>query len=91
MATAARPVIVPIGAGDSFRGVVDVLSRKAYLEDGTESDVTDDMGVDVESYREQVIEAAAEADDDLATKYLGGRGYLGRGAAYRPADRCHVG
>ena len=66
------PVIVPIGAGDSFRGVVDVLSRKAYLEDGTESDVTDDMGVDVESYREQVIEAAAEADDDLATKYLEG-------------------
>ncbi len=70
--TGCAPVIVPIGAGDSFRGVVDVLSRKAYLEDGTESDVTDDMGVDVDSYREQVIEAAAEADDDLATKYLEG-------------------
>ena len=70
--TGCAPVIVPIGAGDSFRGVVDVLSRKAYLEDDTESDVTDDMGVDVDSYREQVIEAAAEADDDLATKYLEG-------------------
>ena len=66
------PVIVPIGAGETFRGVVDVLNRKAYLEDGAESDVTDDMGVDVDSYREQVIEAVAEADDDLATKYLEG-------------------
>ena len=66
------PVLVPIGAGDSFRGVVDVLNRKAYLEDGTETDVFDDMGVDVEAYREQVIEAVAEADDDLATKYLEG-------------------
>ena len=66
------PVLVPIGAGDSFRGVVDVLNRKAYLEDGTETDVSDDLGVDVESYREQVIEAVAEADDDLATKYLEG-------------------
>ena len=66
------PVLVPIGAGDSFRGVVDVLNRKAYLEDGTETDVSDDMGVDVEAYREQVIEAVAEADDDLATKYLEG-------------------
>ena len=66
------PVLVPIGAGGSFRGVVDVLNRKAYLEDGTETDVSDDMGVDVEAYREQVIEAVAEADDDLATKYLEG-------------------
>ena len=66
------PVLVPIGAGDSFRGVVDVLNRKAYLEDGTETDMSDDMGVDVEAYREQVIEAVAEADDDLATKYLEG-------------------
>ena len=66
------PILVPIGAGDSFRGVIDVLSKKAYLEDGTESDVSDDLGVDVDSYREQVIEAVAEADDDLATKYLEG-------------------
>ncbi len=66
------PVLVPIGAGGSFRGVVDVLNRKAYLEDGTETDVSDDMGVDVEAYREQVIEAVAEADDDLATKFLEG-------------------
>ena len=66
------PVIVSIGAGDSFRGVVDVMNKKAYLEDGTESDVSADLGVDIDTYREQVIEAAAEADDDLATKYLEG-------------------
>ena len=66
------PVLVPIGSGDSFRGVVDVLNRRAYLEDGAESDITDDMGIDVDSYREQVIEAVAEADDDLANKYLEG-------------------
>ena len=66
------PVLVPIGAGDSFRGVVDVLNRRAYLEDGAESDISDDMGIDVDSYREQVIEAVAEADDDLANKYLEG-------------------
>ncbi len=66
------PILVPIGAGDSFRGVVDVLSRIAYLEDGTTADVSDDFGVNVDAYREQVIEAIAEADDEIATKYLEG-------------------
>ncbi len=66
------PVLVPMGAGDSYRGVVDVLSGTAYLEDGTTAEASADIGVDVEAYREQVVEAVADSDDDLATKYLEG-------------------
>ena len=66
------PVIVPIGAGSDYRGVVDVVHRAAYLEDGQTADVTDDLGVDLDAYREQLVEAVANSNDDLAIKYLEG-------------------
>jgi len=71
------PVQLPIGAEDKFKGVVDLISMKALMfEPGsgkvTIQDIPADMMDDVESYKEELIEAAAEADDELLTKYLEG-------------------
>ncbi len=71
------PLQLPIGAEDSFKGVVDLIKMKAYIfEPGTgkakEEDIPADMMADAESYKEALIEAAAEANDDLLAKYLEG-------------------
>lgn len=71
------PVQLPIGAEDSFKGVVDLISMKALVsEPGTgqisEQDIPADMMDEVETYKEALIEAAAEANDELLAKYLEG-------------------
>ncbi len=67
------PLQVPIGAHEGFDGVVDLLHMKAYTgPDGAEGPVPDDLADVVASYREQLIEAVAETDDDLIAKYLEG-------------------
>jgi len=71
------PIQLPIGAEDSFKGVVDLVKMKALIfEAGTgkisEQDIPADMLDDVQAYKETLIEAAAEADDDLLAKYLEG-------------------
>jgi elongation factor G len=71
------PVQLPIGAEENFKGVVDLVKMKALIfEPGTgkisETDIPADMMDDVETYKEALIEAAAEANDDLLTKYLEG-------------------
>jgi elongation factor G len=67
------PLHVPIGSQDSFQGVVDLLEMKAFLgEKGDEGAVPESMAADVASFREQLIEAAAETNDDLLNKYLEG-------------------
>ena len=69
---------LPIGKENTFVGIIDLLTRKAeiYKDDqGREIEVTevpDDMKDEVEEYREMICEAAAEADDALMEKYLGG-------------------
>jgi elongation factor G len=77
----ANPLIMvlPIGREDEFVGVVDLLSRKAYVWDATGqpenytvTDVPADMVDDVEMYREQLIETAVEMDDDLMMAYMEG-------------------
>ncbi|WP_053979734.1 elongation factor G [Marinagarivorans algicola] len=77
----AKPLIMvlPIGREDEFVGVVDLLSRKAYVWDETGQpenyevkDVPADMVEDVEMYREQLIETAVEMDDDLMMAYMDG-------------------
>ncbi|HEY3084555.1 MAG TPA: elongation factor G [Candidatus Dormibacteraeota bacterium] len=68
------PLHLPIGAEQDFRGIVDLLHLKAFVtaEDGKGSEVPipDDMKQQVEEYRGQLIEAAAESDDSLLEKYL---------------------
>ncbi len=74
--TNALPIILPIGKEDTFKGIVDVITRKAYiyLDDlGKEIDVTDvpaDMADAVEEARAAVVEVAAETDDALMEKYF---------------------
>lgn len=76
----ANPVAIqlPIGAEDSFVGVVDLIRNKAiiYVDDlGTRSKVTDipgEMRDLVAEYREKLLEAVAESDEELMFKYLEG-------------------
>lgn len=64
---------LPIGEGSEFRGVVDLITMKAYTgESGTAADVPADMMDAAEEARTQLIEAAAEGDDELIMKYLDG-------------------
>ncbi len=78
---AARPLVMvlPIGKEDTLKGVVDLLTRKAWVWDEsgdpmnyTLEDVPADMADDVEEWREKLIETAVEQDDDLMEKYLEG-------------------
>ncbi|MDO8342736.1 MAG: elongation factor G [Cellvibrio sp.] len=77
----AKPLIMtlPIGFEDTFVGVVDLLTRKAYVwddsgqpENYTITDVPADMVDDVEMYRDQLVENAVEVDDDLLMAYMEG-------------------
>ncbi|GEM74001.1 elongation factor G [Vibrio sagamiensis] len=77
----ANPLVMtlPIGREDDFVGVVDVLSRKAYVWDDSGLpenyeilDVPADMVDDVEQYREELVETAVEQDDDLMEAYMEG-------------------
>jgi elongation factor G len=69
------PLHLAIGAGDSFTGYVDLVHRKAWRLEGdkeTEIPVPDELADEVARRRDQLLEAAAEADDDVLTKYLEG-------------------
>ena len=69
------PLQLAIGKADQFRGYIDLVHRKAYTwEKGkrSEVDIPADMADEVARRRDQLLEAAAEADDDVLTKYLEG-------------------
>ena len=77
----AVPLVMtlPIGIEDNFSGVVDLLTRKAWIWDDSgdpmKYEVVDppaDMADKVEEYREKLIETAVEQDDDAMEKYLEG-------------------
>jgi len=80
-----RPAIMqlPIGSQANFKGVVDLVSRTAYLgPKGEKGPVPADMASQVEEARTQLIEVAAEGDDELIMKYLDG-GELTEDEIYR--------
>lgn len=72
------PLQLPIGVEDQFKGIVDLVTMKAmiYTDDlGTtaeETDIPEDMLDVVNEYREKLVEAVAEADEELTMKYLDG-------------------
>jgi elongation factor G len=73
------PVVVPIGSEENFKGVVDLLKMKAIIWDeasqGTKFDYVDVPAELVDTcneWREKMIESAAEANEELMEKYLGG-------------------
>jgi elongation factor G len=71
----ALPLQLPIGAGEKFAGIVDLLSMKAFAFSGgkaTETAIPEDMTADIEEYRKKLIEKIAESDDALLEKYLEG-------------------
>lgn len=74
----AHPIQLPIGQENGFKGIVDLIRRKAivYTDDlgkePQETEVPEEMKVEVEKYRSQLVEAVAEQNDDLLEKYLGG-------------------
>ena len=66
-------VFLPIGEGSEFKGVVDVIARKAYMgETATVAEIPASMSSAAEAARTQMVEAAAEGDDELIMKYLDG-------------------
>jgi elongation factor G len=75
----ALVMVLPIGIEDDFKGVVDLLTRKAWIwggdDDPTNFEIVDppeEMEASIEEWREKLIETAVEQDDDLLEKYLDG-------------------
>jgi elongation factor G len=71
------PAEIPIGNASTFHGVIDLVHLKAYtFVDGEKVDRPEGIPADLEdavaTYREQLIESAAENDEELIEKYLGG-------------------
>ncbi len=67
------PVQIPWGEKADFKGVIDLLTMKAYLGDGkTTQDIPAEFAAEAEEARMAVIEAAAEGEDALLEKYLEG-------------------
>jgi elongation factor G len=74
----AHPVQYPLGEGELFTGVVDIVERKAIIYEDemgskfTEGPVPDGLVDTIDELRHTLLEAAVEHDDDLIEKYLGG-------------------
>ena len=69
------PLHLAIGAGEAFEGYVDLVHRKAYRSDGksdVEIPIPEELEGEIARRRDQLLEAAAEADDDVLAKYLEG-------------------
>ena len=69
------PLQIPIGAGESFSGVIDIVKMKAYKMNGrkvSEEDIPAELRDEAEKYRKKLVEKIAESDDALLEKYLEG-------------------
>ena len=74
----AVPIQLPIGAEDQFKGIVDLIKMRAFIhkddlgKEIEETDIPDDLKEQAQEYREKMIEAVAEQDEELMMKYLDG-------------------
>ena len=74
----AVPIQLPIGAEDTFKGIVDLITMRAEVyyddlgKDVRDEDIPDDMKDQAQEYHDALWEAAAELDEDLMMKYLEG-------------------
>jgi len=71
------PIVIPIGAEDNFKGVVDLVKMKAIIWDEASQgmkfeyqDIPAELAADAKKWRENMVEAAAEASEELMNKYL---------------------
>jgi elongation factor G len=63
------PVVIPIGAGAGFTGVVDLIEQKAWIN-GKEAAIPDAAKAAVEAARQKLVESAAEGEDSLIEKFF---------------------
>jgi elongation factor G len=74
----AHPIQYPIGGGENFSGIIDLVGQRAIIYDDDlgsdwhEEEIPADLQEKCASLREAIIEAAVEHDDELMEKYLGG-------------------
>ena len=76
----AHPLFLAIGAEENFRGLVDLVKMVAYIYDETDQsgvrftveDIPSDLADQASEYREALLEAVSDFDDDIANKYLEG-------------------
>jgi elongation factor G len=76
----AHPLYLPIGQEENFKGLIDLVTMKASLFDETdpmgvksiEVEIPDSLAGEAKRYRDALIEALSDFDDELAEKYLGG-------------------
>ncbi|TQR18942.1 elongation factor G [Psychrobacillus vulpis] len=74
----AHPIQLPIGSEDQFSGIIDLVTMKATVygndlgTDIQEVEIPEEYKAQAEEYREKLVEAVAELDEDLMEKYLGG-------------------
>ena len=74
----AVPIQLPIGAEDNFQGIVDLIKMRAFIhkddlgKEIEETDIPEEMKADAEKFRGEMIEAAADQDEELMMKYLEG-------------------
>ena len=78
LGAAAVPLCLPIGSEDKFKGIVDLIARKAIIYNNNNdalvnyefTDVPAEMAGEVEKWRDKLVEAAAECDETLMEKYF---------------------
>ena len=74
----AVPIQLPIGKEDYFQGIVDLIKMRAFIhkddlgKEIEETDIPEDMKADAEKWRQNMIEAVCEQDEELMMKYLEG-------------------
>ncbi len=76
----AHPMQIPIGAESDFKGLIDLVDMKAHVYDETDPmgqkfnivDIPENMKEEAEMWRQQLVEAVVETDDELMGKYLEG-------------------
>ncbi len=72
----AVPIQLPIGAEDDFKGLIDLIQMKAYVyydelgQDERIEEIPDDMKAKAEEYRQALLEAVAETDEELMEKFF---------------------
>ncbi len=71
LGTACAPLFMPVGAEKTFKGVIDLLHRKALIN-GVEASVPAELQAGADALRDKLVEAIADTDDDLQLKYLEG-------------------
>ena len=77
----AHPLLIPIGAEENLKGLIDLVKMKAYIYDQSDAsgmafnteEIPADYQDQAQEYREALIEAVADFDDELAEKYLDGQ------------------